>query len=95
MRIDWQMYEDGLLSQQDLQAAEEALRSDPRARMELEGLRAFRRAVRDAALHVSVPQKRLERRLGDVVGRVAIPSVRIRLAIAAAAVCAVAVALVV
>lgn len=65
MRIDWQMYEDGELGPE----AEEALRNDPSARAELEGLRAFKRAVREAALTEPVPVRSMEEKLGSLVGR--------------------------
>ena len=66
MRIDWQMYEDGQLRPEERRAADEALRADPSAKRELDGLRSLRRKVRDAALREKVPVKRLERRLSRV-----------------------------
>ena len=68
MRIDWQTYEDGLLRPEEGRAADEALRRDPQARRELDGLRTLRRRVREAALSEKAPQKRLESALGSVVG---------------------------
>lgn len=94
MKIDWQMYEEGELGPEAMRQAEEALRTDPMAKKELDGLRAFRRNVREAALSVTVPQKRLEKRLGEVVGRVELPKWRVRLSLAAAVVCAVVLALI-
>ncbi len=88
MRIDWQMYEDGQLGPEEMREADDALRFDSGARKELEGLRSFRKSVREAALRERVPQRSLERRLDMVVGQTARPSGRVRLAYGAAAVCA-------
>ncbi len=94
MRIDWQMYEDGQLGPEAMREAEDALRSGSDARKELEGLRAFRKTVREAAMREPVPHKSLESRLSSVVGQTARPQWRMRFAIAAAAVCALALAFV-
>ncbi len=48
-RVDWQAYLDGSLSGTDREAAESMLAEDPGARAELEGLKAFRTAIRLAA----------------------------------------------
>jgi hypothetical protein len=69
MRIDWQAYEDGLIESEQKLAADRALADDPAASRELEGLRALRCAVREAALAEPVPRERLSRVLRDVVGR--------------------------
>ncbi len=69
MKIDWQMYEDGLLEPEEMRKAEEALAKDEGARKELEGLRAFRKMVRASALREPVPLGRLRAILRDVIGR--------------------------
>lgn len=69
MKIDWQMYEDGLLEPEEMRKAEEALASDEGARKELEGLREFRRVVRTSALREPVPHGRLRAILRNVIGR--------------------------
>ncbi len=69
MKIDWQMYEDGLLEPEDMRKAEEALANDEGARKELDGLRAFRKMVRASALREPVPHGKLRSILRDVIGR--------------------------
>ena len=69
MRIDWQKYEDGQLSPEEMKEAESMLKKDVGARQELEGLRSFRRMVRQAGMRESVPHSRLLRILRAIVGR--------------------------
>lgn len=69
MRIDWQMYEDGLLSPEEMKEAESMLKNDDGARQELEGLRSFRRMIRQAGMREPVPFRRLRHMLRDIVGR--------------------------
>jgi hypothetical protein len=69
MRIDWQMYEDGEFGPEAKRLAEKALSEDPSARAELEGLRAFKRSVREAAMAEPVPVRSMEEKLGEIVGR--------------------------
>jgi hypothetical protein len=69
MRIDWQMYEDGEFGPEAKRLAEKALSEDPSARAELEGLRAFKRSVREAAMAEPVPVRSMEVKLGQIVGR--------------------------
>ena len=45
MNVDWQAYEDGLMSKEDLAKVEALLASDPEARAELEGLRRFKSSL--------------------------------------------------
>jgi hypothetical protein len=84
MRIDWQGYDDGLLSAEDRRSAEEALQTDPGSMAELEGLSAFKSAVREAGLREPVPVRRLEAMLSKVA-RPARPVGRSRWAMVAAA----------
>ena len=69
MRIDWQMYDDGLLSPEEMKEAESMLKKDDGARRELEGLRSFRRMIRQAGMREPVPFGRLQRILREIVGR--------------------------
>ncbi|MCH7903724.1 MAG: hypothetical protein IH944_04060 [Armatimonadetes bacterium] len=69
MRIDWQMYDDGLLSPEEMKEAESMLKKDDGARRELEGLRSFRRMIRQAGMREPVPFSRLRRILREIVGR--------------------------
>ena len=69
MKIDWQAYEDGLLGPEERELAEKALRTDPSARKQLEGLRAFRAMLRNVALREPVPHRRLRTILRSVIGR--------------------------
>ena len=69
MRIDWQMYEDGVLSPEEMKEAESMLKNDDGARRELEGLRSFRRMIRQAGMREQVPFGRLQRILREIVGR--------------------------
>ena len=82
MRIDWQGYDDGLLSAEERRSAEEALRTDSDSKAELEGLAAFKSAVREAGLRETVPVRHLEAMLSKVA-RPARPVSRPRWAIAA------------
>lgn len=59
-RIDWQAYLDGSLSPEAIADAERALRDDPAATREFEGLQAFRAALREAGAAEPVPEMRLE-----------------------------------
>lgn len=56
---DWQAYDAGALSAEETSRHESALRNDPEARAELEGLRAFVARVRSAGLSDVVPHARL------------------------------------
>ena len=69
MKTDWQKYEDGLLDPAEMRKADETLRTDEVARKELEGLRSFRKMVRDAALGEPVPIGRLRKILWSVIGK--------------------------
>lgn len=69
MNIDWQKYADGLLDPAEMRKADEILRTDDRARKELEGLRSFRKMVRVAALSEPVPHSRLRQILKSVIGK--------------------------
>ncbi len=64
--IDWQAYLDGSLSQEERAAAEVQLATDPAARAELDGLRAFIALVRKAGRSQHVPIDRLRARLSAV-----------------------------
>jgi hypothetical protein len=55
MRIDWQAFEDGTLNPAEQEQAELQLKSDPQARQQLEGLREFRRAIKEAARSETAP----------------------------------------
>ena len=68
MRIDWQMYEDGQLSPEEMQEANRMLEENESARHELEGLRKFRKQVRQAAMNEPVPEGRLTHFLNRVAG---------------------------
>ncbi|MCH8979835.1 MAG: hypothetical protein IH945_11425 [Armatimonadetes bacterium] len=83
MKIDWQMYEDGLLEPEQIRKAEEALASDEGARKELEGLREFRKMVRKSAMRERVPHGRLREILRTVAGRDRRPAWRLFGALAA------------
>ena len=85
MKIDWQMYEDGLLEPEEMRKAEEALASDEGARKELEGLREFRKMVRSSALREPVPHGRLRAILRTVIGHDRRPAWRLYGALAATA----------
>jgi len=84
--LDWQMYDAGLFEPIEQKRADEALRSDPNAQRELDGLRSFKALVRNAGLQEPVPYDRLQRALKDVVGSTARP--RMKLGLVAAAVIA-------
>lgn len=60
---DWQAYLDGSMSLDERAKAEASLESDPSARAELDGLRTFIGAVREAGLREDVPIERLMRRM--------------------------------
>ena len=92
MKIDWQMYEDGLLEPEQMREAEQALARDEGARKELEGLREFRKMVRSSALREPVPHGRLREILRTVTGRDRRPAWRLYGAVAATAAVAAAVA---
>lgn len=94
MKIDWQEYEDGGLDPEMKRKADELLKSSPKARQELEGLRQFRKALRKAALAEPVPARSLRDRLRQIT-RPARQSAGWRWAGAAVAACALAVAAVV
>lgn len=68
MKIDWQKFDSGELSPEEMRTADELLRTDESARKELEGLRSFRNMVRGAALSEPVPHNRLRQMLKQVVG---------------------------
>jgi hypothetical protein len=68
MKIDWQDYEDGMMSPDERMEADRLLAESEEARAELEGLRAFRTAVRRACLAEPVPSARLRRSLSRSVG---------------------------
>lgn len=67
--MDWQDYEDGLMSSEEMKKVEELVAREPRAAAELSGLRAFRKAVRSKGLEEPVPMRRLDAMLCDVAGR--------------------------
>ena len=69
MRVDWQRYIDGVLTPEEMAVADGLLRSDPSARRELEGLKEFKRVLRESALREPVPTKRLNRALTLATGR--------------------------
>lgn len=64
--IDWQKYDSGDLSEQERMAADVELKSNPKAREELEGLRKFQRALRTAGLKETVPSVSLEAKLAAI-----------------------------
>ena len=92
MRTDWQAYDAGSMGVEERRSAEELLRTDLRARKELEGLRSFQKAVRSAALKESVPLKRLEAALTGIVARQKLPAWRVRLVGVLAVACSLALA---
>ena len=92
MKIDWQMYEEGLLEPDQMRKAEQALASNEGARKELEGLREFRKMVRGSALRETVPHGRLREILRSAIGRDRRPAWRLYAALAATAAVAVALA---
>lgn len=55
MFIDWQAYEDGSLSSEERAQADMLLQTDRQARAELDGLRQFRSAIRQAGQAETVP----------------------------------------
>lgn len=59
--MDWQAYLDGSLSPAEMRQAEELLKADARAQAQVEGLRAFRHAIKQAGQSVDVPLDRLHR----------------------------------
>lgn len=59
MRIDWQAYMDGSLSDSERVVAEQMLLSDPKARRELEGLENFVSTIRNVGISEDVPMERL------------------------------------
>lgn len=84
MRVDWQRYIDGVLTPEEKVVADGLLRSDPSARRELEGLKEFKRALRESALREPVPMKRLNQALAVATGRGANPRTILRPALLAA-----------
>lgn len=69
MKIDWQDYEDGAMSEEARQEAERRLKTDSKAQAELSGLRSFRKAVRQAGMNEKVPVDRLEGMLSHVASQ--------------------------
>ena len=65
MSTDWQAYEDGSLRGEELSHAQLILGSDRRARAEVEGIRALKKALREAALAEEVPTDALKRALAQ------------------------------
>lgn len=61
--IDWQAYLDQSMSPEDRAVADQLLATDPRARAELEGLRAFIKVLREAGRRELVPATRV----GDIL----------------------------
>ncbi len=59
MKIDWQAYLDGSLTESEQRAADQLLLSDPQARRELEGLENFVSTIRNVGLSEEVPLTRL------------------------------------
>jgi len=85
--VNWQAFEDGTLSVQEMDRARELLSQDPAAQEELNGFRAFRESVRRQGLDEDVPRKDLNRLLKEVV-RQQMPAARfswVRVSIPAAA----------
>jgi hypothetical protein len=64
---NWQAYEDGSLTQEELARAEERLQKEPSALEELNGFRAFREETRRQGLTEDIPAKDLNRLLKEVV----------------------------
>lgn len=58
-KIDWQLFESGQMTGEQLAEAQEALRNDPMAAKELEGLKSFTKTCRKAGLSEPVPTQRL------------------------------------
>jgi hypothetical protein len=59
-RIDWQAYLDGTLGKEELAIAEQALKTDPCARRELDALKKFILLVGNSARSEMVPTRRFE-----------------------------------
>lgn len=69
MRIDWQAYMDGSLTDSERVAAEQLLLSDPKARRELEGLENFVSTIRNVGISEEVPMERLSALLPSSKGQ--------------------------
>jgi hypothetical protein len=67
--MDWQDYEDGLMSAEEKKQVDDLVAQEPRAASELSGLRSFRKAIRAKGLEEPVPMRRLDAMLCDVAGR--------------------------
>jgi hypothetical protein len=64
--IDWQKYDSGDLSEEERMAADQELKSNPKAREELEGLRKFQRTLRSAGMKEAIPTVSLEAKLSAI-----------------------------
>lgn len=67
MNRDWSEFESALDSPEGLALARRALRDDPAALAELEGMAAFREEIREQGLETAVPKEELNRILERVV----------------------------
>lgn len=72
--MDWQDYEDGLMSAEEQKQVDDLVANEPKAAAELSGLRSFRKAIRAKGLEEHVPMRRLDAMLSDVAGRRAKPN---------------------